>query len=479
MSDPRITPFGGIVLLMLLLGVGLLVFVLSPSACEKALDIQPGARPDWYDPEKSDLENIRAQQQRSAEYLEAQAEKSEGYPATPSATHSSAHTATSTSGPTAMSNWDNPSIRLLSSVDLSDETKSSLADMIERVYPAVVLIEVGDGTGSGFVIAASGVVVTNAHVVEGFNNVNVWMADGRLYKGVVTELDAQADLAMVQLNSAGPFYAIPLGDPSTVRLGEEVVALGYPLASTIGSSLTATRGIVSSTRVVAGVNILQTDAAINPGNSGGPLVNNRGQVIGISTARIEETEGGRPVEGIGFAVSATELRRLPLPDRVVVPVPTPTRTPSPTARPTPSPDEVELSTFAPERETVILLSPDEVEISISAPALYTAYSLNPVNAERKYTYKVASITGQVAAIAAEDRRYSVKLFGGARGASAISIGIYDFMMIMETIICHVDKDDEQSVDRIASLNVGSHVTIIGSIEGIVSRNIQITNCNIQ
>ena len=144
-----------------------------------------------------------------------------------------------------------------------------------------------------------------------------------------------------------------------------------------------------------------------------------------------------------------------------------------------SPGEIEISTLAPEPETVVPPAPDEIEISISAPELYTAYNLNPVNADREYTQKIASITGQVAAIANEDGKYLVKLFGGARGASAISIGITDFMMIMETIICQVNKGDEHSVDRIASVNVGSHVTIVGWIEGMVARNIQITNCNIQ
>ena len=145
----------------------------------------------------------------------------------------------------------------------------------------------------------------------------------------------------------------------------------------------------------------------------------------------------------------------------------------------PTSGEVQISTFATEPETLVPPAPGEIEISISAPELYTAYNLNPVNAEREYTQRIASITGQVAAIANEDGKYLVKLFGGALGASAISIGITDFIMIMETIICQVDKGDEHSVDRIASLNVGSHVTIVGWIEGMVSRNIQITNCNIQ
>ena len=102
-----------------------------------------------------------------------------------------------------------------------------------------------------------------------------------------------------------------MDDPKRVRVGDEVLALGFPLADRIGSDLTV-RGIVSSKRMESGVEQFQTDAAINPGNSGGPLVNNSGEVIGVNTSRIEETSGGRPVANIGFAVSVSELEsRLP------------------------------------------------------------------------------------------------------------------------------------------------------------------------
>ena len=122
-----------------------------------------------------------------------------------------------------------------------------------------------------------------------------------------------------------------------MRMGDEVLALGFPLADTIGTNLTVTRGIISSTRTVDGVRLLQTDASLNPGNSGGPLVNRDGEVIGVNSSRIEETDAGRPVSNIGFAVSVSELeRRLPalggqIADRDT---PTPTLTPLPTSEPT-------------------------------------------------------------------------------------------------------------------------------------------------
>ena len=140
-----------------------------------------------------------------------------------------------------------------------------------------------------------------------------------------------------------------------MRVGDEVLALGFPLADRIGSDLTVTRGIVSSKRMESGVEQFQTDAAINPGNSSGPLVNNSGEVIGVNTSRIEETSGGRPVANIGFAVSVSELEsRLPsLGARgvanLVTPTPalTPTATLTPTFIPTGTPIQKPTSTPTP------------------------------------------------------------------------------------------------------------------------------------
>ena len=87
------------------------------------------------------------------------------------------------------------------------------------------------------------------------------------------ELDATSDLALLQIDGGGSFQAFAIGNPDTVRMGHEVLALGFPLADEIGTNLTVTRGIISSTRVEDGVQLLQTDASLNPGNSGGPLVN--------------------------------------------------------------------------------------------------------------------------------------------------------------------------------------------------------------
>ena len=205
-----------------------------------------------------------------------------------------------------------PNIRFVGAADLSDQSKSSLAEIIERIQEGVVQITAGRGGGSGFIIDESGLVVTNEHVVRGQSKVSIRLTDGTLHSGEVISRDSVADLALVQVESTDRFHVIAVGNPTQVRVGDEVLALGFPLASKIGNDLTVTRGIISSTRTVNGVDLLQTDAAINPGNSGGPLINRDGKVIGVSTFRIEETTAGRPVSGIGFAVSVVELeRRLP------------------------------------------------------------------------------------------------------------------------------------------------------------------------
>ena len=222
--------------------------------------------------------------------------------------------------------------------DLSDKSKSSLADVIENIQASVVQIIAGGSSGSGFIIGKDGLVVTNEHVVDNARTVRVWLTNGRYYEGDVLERDKTSDLALVKIGDNQRFEAISIGDPERVRVGDEVLALGFPLADRIGSDLTVTRGIVSSKRTEGGVEQFQTDAAINPGNSGGPLVNGSGEVIGVNTSRIEETSSGRPVANIGFAVSVSELEnRLPsLGARGVANLVTPTSALTPTAPLTPT-----------------------------------------------------------------------------------------------------------------------------------------------
>ena len=248
-------------------------------------------------------------------------------------------------------------IQFIGADDLSDDSKASLAEIIERIQEGVVQVTAGGGGGSGFVIGADGLVITNEHVVSGESNVNVWLTNGRRYPARVLESDAASDLALLQMTGGGRFYAMSVGGGSPVRMGDEVLALGFPVADRIGTDLTVTRGIISSLRTVAGVQMLQTDAAINPGNSGGPLVNIQGEVVGVNTSRVERTDEGRVVTNIGFAISAAEIQRsLPslggfaLNPNAPTPAPEPTRTPVPTIAPTwtPAPTYTPAPTWTPE-----------------------------------------------------------------------------------------------------------------------------------
>lgn len=175
---------------------------------------------------------------------------------------------------------------------------NSLPEMQERVQR---------GEGSGFVIDADGVILTNAHVVSQADRVMVSFPDGRSFEGEVIGEDPLTDIAVVRVPT-GSLPTVPLGESATVRPGQWAIAIGNPL----GLEETVTVGVISATgRSAADIGVadkrvefLQTDAAINPGNSGGPLLNARGQVIGVNTAII-----GR-AQGLGFAVPIDTARNI-------------------------------------------------------------------------------------------------------------------------------------------------------------------------
>ena len=202
----------------------------------------------------------------------------------------------------------------------------TLAQTIERIERSLVYIKTPSGSGSGFIVEEDGLVVTNAHVVEDFETVSVVTADGAEYAGNVLGVDEIADLALVKVRAGTRFAAMGLGDSDGVQVGDDVIALGFPLRYELGSSLTVTRGIVSSKRVSYGVEELQTDAAINPGNSGGPLVDREGRVIGVNYAELSLSDGS-PVDNIGFSIAVNELKKrmdaLAKGNNVLLPTPTP------------------------------------------------------------------------------------------------------------------------------------------------------------
>ncbi|MGD1853229.1 MAG: HhoA/HhoB/HtrA family serine endopeptidase [Leptolyngbyaceae cyanobacterium] len=163
------------------------------------------------------------------------------------------------------------------------------------------------GQGSGFVVEPDGIIWTNAHVVEGADMVTVTLKDGREFSGEVLGEDPLTDVAVIKVEAQG-LPTVNLGNSEQLRPGEWAIAIGNPL----GLDNTVTAGIVSATgRTSAQIRVpdkrvqfIQTDAAINPGNSGGPLLNERGEVIGINTAII----GG--AQGLGFAIPINSAQRL-------------------------------------------------------------------------------------------------------------------------------------------------------------------------
>ncbi|XP_032736622.1 serine protease HTRA2, mitochondrial isoform X1 [Lontra canadensis] len=190
-----------------------------------------------------------------------------------------------------------------------------IADVVEKTAPAVVYIEilgrhpfsgreVPISNGSGFVVAADGLIVTNAHVVADRRRVRVRLLSGDTYEAMVTAVDPVADIATLRIQTKEPLPTLPLGRSADVRQGEFVVAMGSPFAL----QNTITSGIVSSAQRPArdlglpqtNVEYIQTDAAIDFGNSGGPLVNLDGEVIGVNTMKV--------TAGISFAIPSDRLR---------------------------------------------------------------------------------------------------------------------------------------------------------------------------
>ncbi len=161
------------------------------------------------------------------------------------------------------------------------------------------------GNGSGFIIDASGIVMTNSHVVEGAERVVVRMFDGREYEATSWDYDPRSDVAVIHIEADGELPVIPLGDSSQMQIGDWVLAMGNPF--NVGTTVTA--GIISAIGRGPGINeredYLQTDAAINPGNSGGPLVSLNGEVVGINTA-ISTQSGG--YDGVGFSIPINMAR---------------------------------------------------------------------------------------------------------------------------------------------------------------------------
>lgn len=196
-------------------------------------------------------------------------------------------------------------------------TPITVASIVEALTPSTVLIyaEYPDAayTGTGVIIDESGLTVTNAHVVEGAAIVKAYVQGiNRWLSAQIVGLSTCEDLAVIDISGDG-YVTATLGESDEMTLGEEVIALGYPLASELGADLTINRGVVSKIHAqwdefAELEDLVQTDTDINPGNSGGPLVNMRGEVIGINTLGMDYTRSGRPVSGLNFAIASSHAK---------------------------------------------------------------------------------------------------------------------------------------------------------------------------
>lgn len=208
----------------------------------------------------------------------------------------------------------------------TSEGELSAADAFNKVSPAVVIVSTKslassmfggtqevEGIGSGFIINEEGYILTNNHVIKNAKEVTVTLSDQEEVSATVINYDEDKDIAMLKLAEGTKVPAVAeLGDSDEIYPGAEVIAIGTPLSKNFAYTLT--KGVISgSNRTIQGengtnVNLIQTDAAINPGNSGGPLVNTRGQVIGINSMKIGSQVGETSVEGIGFAIPINEVK---------------------------------------------------------------------------------------------------------------------------------------------------------------------------
>jgi len=182
----------------------------------------------------------------------------------------------------------------------------SLEEIVRRTKPAVVYLKALDRSGTGFFVTDTGVLATNAHVARGDSSFVAVLPDGVQLEAKIVFIDADLDIALAKVVPPSPgfvFPHLPLADATSVRQGESVLAIGNPGDAMLFS---VTKGIVSAVGKFSAAGPgtwIQTDAPINPGNSGGPLMNTRGEVIGLSTLKLVK----KNVTGIGFALSSNDL----------------------------------------------------------------------------------------------------------------------------------------------------------------------------
>lgn len=190
------------------------------------------------------------------------------------------------------------------SIDTQGIQTQRLADFWGRVYERRMPTQ---GQGSGVIVSKEGHVVTNHHVVAGQQKFRITLHGGKTYAARLIGEDRLLDIAVLKIEDKGPFQPLKLGDSSQVQVGQLVFAVGNPF----GLGETVTQGIISAKERSISDNqrdLFQTDAAINPGNSGGPLVNLRGEIIGINVAIFSPDRQNPGFQGVGFSIPANDVR---------------------------------------------------------------------------------------------------------------------------------------------------------------------------
>ncbi|MGY5148101.1 MAG: S1C family serine protease [Candidatus Nitrosopumilus sp. bin_7KS] len=213
----------------------------------------------------------------------------------------------------------NDNVNLVAEASPLVSKKLSLIEIFEKSEPGVVRVnvqrgeseEVKGGVGSGFVFDKKGHIITNAHVVKDANKVVVTFLDGRSYNADIIGIDTYTDIAIIKVNAdLALLHPLSIGDSSNLKVGEQIAAIGNPF----GLSGSMTSGIISQLGRLLPTesnyqipDVIQTDAAINPGNSGGPLLNMRGEIVGINTA-IQSTTG--EFTGVGFSIPSQTVAKI-------------------------------------------------------------------------------------------------------------------------------------------------------------------------
>lgn len=189
--------------------------------------------------------------------------------------------------------------------ELKDELKdiqiksADFSAIVDDVLQSVVSVKTNNAQGSGVIIDARGFIVTNVHVLEGASTIRAVTYSGKTYNAALVGSDEAVDVAVLKIDAVG-LDALNYGDADEVKVGEKVLAAGNPA----GLSFTVTEGIVSAFRRFDGIDYIQTDVPINPGNSGGPLINTKGEVIGINNFKVSN------FESLGFAIASDEVKSI-------------------------------------------------------------------------------------------------------------------------------------------------------------------------